>query len=50
MAIRVGDELRWVALPTFVAARPVHAQCFERDWEFIEAGLEYLPRLSLSPD
>jgi hypothetical protein len=47
-AIRAGDELRWIALPTFVASRPVHASCFERDWEFIEAGLEYFPRLSLS--
>jgi hypothetical protein len=47
-AIRAGDEVRWIALPTFVESRPVHACCFERDWEFIEAGLEYFPRLSRS--
>jgi hypothetical protein len=47
-ALRAGDELRWIALPTYVESRPVHARCFEQDWEFIEAGLEYLPRLSLT--
>jgi hypothetical protein len=46
--IRAGDELRWISLPTFVESRPVHACCFERHWEFIEAGLEHFPRLSLS--
>jgi hypothetical protein len=47
-AIRVGDELRWIALPTYIESRPVHARCFEQDWEFIEAGLEHFPRLSLT--
>jgi hypothetical protein len=47
-AIRAGDELRWIGLPTFVESRPVHARCFEEDWEFIEAGLEEFPRLTMS--
>jgi hypothetical protein len=42
-AIERGDGLRWITLYGFAQARPVHSRCFERGWEFIEAGLEPFP-------
>jgi hypothetical protein len=42
-AIEKGDGLRWIRLQGLPGSRPVHDRCFEKDWEFIEAGLEPFP-------
>jgi hypothetical protein len=41
--IAKGDGVRWIRLEGFSGSSPVHGRCFERDWEFIEAGLEPFP-------
>jgi hypothetical protein len=38
-----GDGLRWIRPDRFPAATPVHSRCFEKDWEFLEVGLEPFP-------
>jgi hypothetical protein len=42
-AIERGDGLRWITLEGLERSWPVHSWCFEKDWEFIEAGLEPFP-------
>jgi hypothetical protein len=42
-ALEKGDGLRWITLESVARSWPVHSRCYERDWEFIEAGLERFP-------
>jgi hypothetical protein len=45
-AIERGDGLRWIRPDRFSPATPVHSSCFEKDWEFLEVGLEPALRLA----
>jgi hypothetical protein len=43
--IREGEGVRRITLPCYSVALPTHPNCYDRDWETIESGLEPFPIL-----